>query len=91
MAIGIAIARFDQVGATPQCTFEVSVSGLKTRTKPSRTSSTCVAKSITASPIESFAASVTPTTLSATSTTITSAPPTMSHGFVLSGSQKIER
>ena len=39
----------------------------------------------------SFAASWTPTMLSATSTTITTAPPTMSHGFVLSGSQKIER
>ena len=48
-------------------------------------------KSITASPIESFAASVTPTTLSATSTTITIAPPTMSQGFSRSGAQKIER
>ena len=91
IAIGIAIARFDQVGASPQRTFDVSVSGLKTSTKPSSTSRIWVAKSITASPIESFAASVTPTTLSATRTTITTAPPTMSHGFVLSGSQKIER
>ena len=48
-------------------------------------------KSITASPIESFAASVTPTTLSVTSRTITTAPPTMSHGFSRRGSQKIER
>ena len=41
--------------------------------------------------IDSLAASVTPTTLSATSTTITMVPPTMSHGFVRRGSQKIER
>ena len=41
--------------------------------------------------IESLAASCTPITLSVTSTTITAAPPTMSHGFVFKGSQKIER
>ena len=44
---------------------------MKTSTKPSATSSTCVAKSITASVTESLAASETPTMLSATSTTIT--------------------
>jgi hypothetical protein len=38
-----------------------------------------------------FAASRMPTILSNTSSVITIAPPTMSHGFVLSGSQKIER
>ncbi len=41
--------------------------------------------------LESRAASWTPTMLRTTSTTITIAPPTMSHGFVFSGSQKIER
>jgi hypothetical protein len=41
--------------------------------------------------IESLAASWTPTTLRATSTTMTITPPTMSQGFVRSGSQKIER
>ena len=34
IATGIAIARFDHVGATPQCTFSTSVSGLKTSAKP---------------------------------------------------------
>ena len=91
IATGIAIARFPHVGAVPQWTLSTSVSGLNTSAKPSSTSSTCVAKSITASPIDSFAASVTPTMLSVTRRTITTAPPTMSHGFDLSGSQKIER
>ena len=50
-----------------------------------------MAKSSTASTIESFAASWTPTMLSVTRITITTAPPTMSHGFVFNGSQKIER
>ena len=40
------------LGAAPQWTFDVRISGLKTRTKPRRTSSTCVAKSITASVID---------------------------------------
>ena len=38
----------------------------------------------------SLAASWTPTMLSATSSTITTAPPTMSHGFSRSGSQKTD-
>ena len=91
IATGIAIARFDQVGATPQCTFSTSTSGLKTSANPTMTSRTCVAKSTTASEIESFAASCTPTMFSVTRTTMTTTPTTMSHGFVLSGSQKIER
>ena len=37
------------------------------------------------------AASLIPTMFSATRRTITIAPPMMSHGFVFSGSQKIER
>ena len=91
IATGIAIARFDQVGATPQWTFSASTSGLNTSANPMITRSTCVAKSTTASEMESFAASCTPTTFSVTSTTMTIAPPTMSHGFVRSGSQKTER
>ncbi len=91
IATGTAIARFAQVGATPQWTLSTRTSGLKTSTSPSATSSTCVAKSITASVIESRAASCTPTMLSTTRTTITTMPPTMSHGFSRSGSQKIER
>ena len=85
------MARFDHVGATPQCTFSTRISGLKTSANPTITSRICVAKSTTASEMESFAASCTPTTFSATRTTITITPPTMSHGFVRSGSQKIER
>src|SRR5574340_1356018 len=91
IAIGIEIAKFDHVGATPQWMFAFSVSGLKTRKKPRITSTTWVAKSITASVIESLAASWTPTMLSATRTAMTTAPPTMSHGFVLSGSQNTDR
>jgi hypothetical protein len=91
IATGIEIARLDHVGATPQWTFPVNVSGLKTSTNPRITSSTWVAKSTTASVIDSLAASVTPTTLSPTRTTITIAPTTMSQGLVRSGSQKIER
>ena len=51
----------------------------------------CVAKSITASVIESRAASWTPTMFRTTRTTITIVPPTMSHGFSRSGPQKIDR
>ncbi len=91
MATGTAIARFDHVGATPQWMLSTRIVGLKTSAKPRMTSSTCVAKSITARTIESLAASCTPTMLRPTRTTITTAPPTMSQGFVRSGSQKIER
>ena len=91
IATGTAIARLAHVGATPQWMLSTRISGLKTRTKPRITSSTWVAKSITARLIDSRAASWTPTVFSATSTTMTTAPPTMSQGFVLRGSQKIER
>ena len=61
-----------QVGATPQWTFERQRScGLKTSTKPSSTSSSCVAKSTTARTMFSRAASWIPTMLSATRTTTT--------------------
>ena len=79
------------VGATPQWMFAESTLGLNTRKTPRRTSRSWVAKSITASTMLSPAASFTPMMLSATSTTITTAPPTMSQGFSRSGSQKIER
>ena len=91
IAIGIAIANCDHVGATPQWMLSAITSGLKTRMKPRITSSTCVAKSTTASVTLSFAASWTPTMFSATSTTMTIAPPTMSPGFSRSGSQKTDR
>ncbi len=71
----MAIARLPQVGATPQWMLSTRISGLKTSANPSSTSSTWVAKSTTAKLIESFAASCTPTVLSATSTTMTIAPP----------------
>ena len=50
-----------------------------------------MAKSITASTIESFAASWTPTMFSVDEDDDHDAPPTMSQGFVFSGSQKTER
>jgi hypothetical protein len=89
--IGIASANWLQVGASPQITFSCSVSGLRIRTKPSTTSSTCVEKSITESVMLSPADSFTPTTLIATRRTMTPAPTMMSQGFVRSGSQKIDR
>ena len=89
--MGIAIANSDHVGATPQCTFEWITSGLNTRTKPMTTSSTWVAKSITASVTLSLVASWMPTMLSATSTMITIAPATMSAGFSRNGSQNTDR
>jgi hypothetical protein len=65
--------------------------GLKMRTKPMITSRSWVAKSITARKMFSPAASLMPTMFRRTRSTITVAPPTMSHGLSLSGSQKIER
>jgi hypothetical protein len=50
-----------------------------------------VPKSITARKMFNPAASLIPTTFNATRTTMTIAPPTMSHGFSRSGSQKIDR
>ena len=92
IAIGIARKKFPHVGATPQCRFAWKTRcGLKMRAKPIRTSRSCVAKSMTARKMLSRAASLIPTMLSTTRIAITSAPPTMSHGFRFSGSQKIER
>ena len=55
----------------PRWTLSTRICGLNTSTKPSATSSSCVAKSITASVIERRAASWTPTMLRMTSATIT--------------------
>ena len=85
------MAKSLHVGATPQWMFAVRTSGLKTSTKPITTSSACVAKSTTARTMLTRAASWTPTMLTATRRTTTTAPPTMSHGFSRSGSQKTER
>ena len=67
------------------------ISGEKIRTKPSSTSSACVAKSTTASTMLSLAASLTPTMFTATRSTITPQPTITSQGFCLSGVQKIDR
>ena len=64
---------------------------MKIRKKPSATSRSCVAKSSTARKMFSFAASWMPTMLMPTSTQVSAIPTTMSHGFVRSGAQKIER
>ena len=91
IATGIASATFDHVGVTPQCTFDVSTWTLKMSTKPTTTSSNCVAKSTTARKTLRLAASRMPTMFRRTSTTMTAIPPMMSHGFVFSGTQKIDR
>ena len=88
---GIARKNCGHVGAVPQWTLLVRVDGLKIRAKPSRTSSSCVAKSISARKMFRRADSWMPTTFRRTRNATTSAPPTMSQGFCFSGSQKIER
>ena len=79
------------VGATPQWTFAVRTCGSKTIANPMITSTSWVAKSTTARKTFRPAASLIPTMLIATRIRITAAPPMMSHGFVFSGSQKIDR
>ena len=91
IATGIASAKLDHVGAVPKWMLVASVCGWKMRTKPTATSSSCVAKSSTASMMLSFAASWIPITFSATSTQVNVMPRITSHGVVRSGSQKIER
>ena len=91
IATGTASARFDQVGATPQWTLSTRICGSSTRTMPTATSRSWVAKSTTARKTLSFAASWTPTMFSTTRTITTTIPTTTSHGFSRSGSQKIER
>ena len=65
--------------------------GEKISTKPSTTSSAWVAKSTIARTMLRRAASLTPTMLMATSSTMTTIPTITSHGFCFSGSQKIDR
>ncbi len=91
IAIGIERKKLLQVGATPKWMFEVRMCGEKTRTKPSSTSSSCVAKSVTARTTLTLADSCTPTMFRITSAAITTIPPTTSHGFSRSGGQKTER
>jgi len=89
--IGIASRNLLQCGATPKWTFEASRCGWKIKLAPIRTSSTCVEKSTRARMTLSRTASRIPKTFRVTSTRITTAPPTMSHGFWRSGPQKTER
>ena len=92
IATGIASRKCRHVGATPQWRFaEKTMWGWKISAKPISTSSSCVAKSITARKMFRRAASRIPTMFSSTSTVTTAMPPTMSHGFSRSGLQKIER
>ena len=49
--------------------------------KPSSTSSSCVAKSVTARTTFSLADSWTPMMFTTTNAAMTTTPPTMSHGF----------
>ncbi len=80
MPIGIARTKSDHSGATPRCTLSTSTCGEKTRKTPASTSSSCVAKSMTASrmlmPVDSLA----PKTLIAASVAITRQPKMMSPG-----------
>ena len=78
IATGIARANFAHVGATPQWMFASStMCGLKTRTKPRSTSSSCVAKSTTASRMFSAGRLLDPDDVERTRTTTTAAPPTI--------------
>jgi hypothetical protein len=91
IATGIASAKFDHVGATPRWMLLVNVCGLKISAKPTATSSSCVVKSSTARKTLRLAASLIPTMFRVTSSHVQMIPTMMSHGFVRSGSQKIER
>src|SRR5262245_14363892 len=91
IATGIATKNELHVGATPQCTLSTRIVGVKLRTDPVITRRSCVGKERTGSEQLSPAASLMPMMLRTTRNTITAAPPTMSHGLSLSGSQKIER
>ena len=91
IVVGIASRNAVQLGATPRCTLCHRIVGWKIRTNPRSTSKSCVAKSTTARKMFSLAASWMPTMLMPTSTHVKATPTTMSHGFVRSGDQKIER
>ncbi len=87
MPIGIARTKSFHSGATPRCTLSTSVSGESTRKTPTSTSSSCVAKSMTASRMLTPVDSLAPNTLIAASTAITPQPKMMSPGEERSGSQ----
>jgi hypothetical protein len=91
IATGIASAKFDHVGAVPKWMFVEMTCGEKISTNPSPTSSSCVAKSSTASRTLRFAASLMPMMLTPTSSQVSRIPTITSHGVVRSGSQKMER
>ena len=88
---GIASRNALHFGATPRWMLFSRIFGLKIRKKPSATSRSCVAKSITASTMFSRDASLIPMMLMPTSSHVSPMPTMMSHGFVLSGAQKIDR
>ena len=87
MPIGIARTKSFHSGATPRWTLSTSVCGEKTRKTPATTSSSCVAKSMTASRMLTPVDSLAPNTLIAASTAITTQPEMMSAGDERSGSQ----
>ena len=79
------------VGVVPKSTFSTRISGEKTSTIPTTTSTTWVRKSATARNTFRPADSLTPTTFSATRITTTAMPPKMSAGDSPSGSQNTPR
>ncbi len=87
MPIGIASTNWLQVGAVPRSMLATSTSGDSTMKTPISTSSSCVAKSITASSTLTEVDSSVPRTLSAISASTTIAPPMTSPGACRSSSQ----
>ncbi len=87
MPTGIARKKSFHVGAIPNETLSISVCGEKTRNIPTSTSSSCVAKSSSASVMLTPADSLTPMTFTSDSTITTPMPKMMSPGDERSGSQ----
>ncbi len=87
MPIGIASTKSFHSGATPRITLSTSTSGENTRKTPITTSSSWVAKSMTASRMLTPVDSLAPKTLIAASTAITAQPAMMSPGDERNGSQ----
>ena len=81
------MTKFFHVGANPRWTLLIRVCGENTRIPPTTTSSSWVEKSVNARMMLSRAASLTPTTLIADSTTITPIPKMTSPGEVFSAGQ----
>ncbi len=80
MPIGIEMKNCFHVGATPRWTFSVRTWGESTSTAPISTSSSWVAKSISASRMLSPADSLTPRTLTSESSATTAMPKMTSDG-----------